>query len=276
MRDTLLSLAVGGLAMVVAGSASAATIIPTSFGAGADALINLGTSSNVNKGGNVNAGAQNVSKAPNNLDDLNSPFTARTILRFDLSGLPAGTITDAFFTFSVRRLDAMRVSLFGLDDADTQDAAPGLGGFEEDTVTADNAPPLKSGSGTGFNTRVGTETFTQAIGLTTLDSFPTFVTFTLALGPLKDVLVDFLNADTNGLVSFMMASDVPPQLNDAPSFSIWTKEGQAAGTLAAVAPTLTVTVAPSVVPVPAALPLLLSGLAGLGIVGWRRKQKAAA
>lgn len=59
MRDALLSLAVGGLAMVAAGSASAATI-PTSFGAGADALINLGTSSNVNKGGNVNGGVQNV------------------------------------------------------------------------------------------------------------------------------------------------------------------------------------------------------------------------
>jgi hypothetical protein len=275
MRDTLLSLAVGGFAMVAVGSASATTInVPTSFGAGADALVNLGTSSNVNKGGIVNAGVQNVSKAPNNQDDLNSPFTARSILRFDLSDLPVGTITDAYFTFSVRFLDVITASIYGLDDTDPQDAVVGSGGFEEDLITADNAPLLKSSTMTGFNTRVGTESFTQTVGLTTTNSFPTFVTFTLALGPLKNTLVNFLNADTNDLVSFMMVSDVPPKLTNAPGFGFWTKEGQDDQIAAAVAPTLTITVAPSVVPVPAALPLILTGLAGVGLMGWRQRKAA--
>ena len=51
-------------------------------------------------------------------------------------------------------------------------------------------------------------------------------------------------------------------------------EGQDAGIAAAVAPSLTITVAPSVVPVPAALSLMLTGLAGLGLMGWRRRKAA--
>jgi hypothetical protein len=83
-----------------------------------------------------------------------------------------------------------------------------------------------------------------------------------------------LNADTNDLVSFMMLSDAAPTLNNAQGFSFWSKEGVADGIAAAVAPTLTITVAASVVPVPAALPLLLTGLVGLGLVGWRKRKAA--
>jgi len=39
---------------------------------------------------------------------------------------------------------------------------------------------------------------------------------------------------------------------------------------------LSVSTTPSAVPLPAALPLFATGLAGLGLLGWRRKKKAAA
>jgi hypothetical protein len=84
--------------------------------------------------------------------DPDSPFTSRVILRFDLSGLPSGVITDAYFTFSVRFLEQLTVSIRRLGDADPQDAAPVSGGFLEGSITADNAPPL---TGTGFVTGVG-------------------------------------------------------------------------------------------------------------------------
>jgi hypothetical protein len=39
---------------------------------------------------------------------------------------------------------------------------------------------------------------------------------------------------------------------------------------------LTVTLAPTTTPLPAALPLFAAGLGGLGLLGWRRKRKVAA
>ena len=94
---------VGGLALIWASSASAATIvdIKTSFGFGADTHINLGNSSNKNNGNKTANGVQSACQGANNCND-DSAFTARPILRFDLSGLPNGTITDAYFTFAVR------------------------------------------------------------------------------------------------------------------------------------------------------------------------------
>jgi hypothetical protein len=41
-----------------------------------------------------------------------------------------------------------------------------------------------------------------------------------------------------------------------------------------VADNMNVTLAPSAVPVPAALPLFATGLGGLGLLGWRKKRKA--
>ena len=276
MRHVVVSLALAGIFMLHAASASATTI-STSFGFGADTHINLGSNSGKNNGDSDANGVQNVSKAANAVSDPDSPFTARAIVRFDLSGLPQGTITDAFFTFSVRFLNTFTVSMRGLVDSDLQDAAPGSGGYLENSISHDTAPSLA----TGFADTLGAETFTQSVGIsgngtrvtTVNDTSPTFVTFAESAGTFKSNLLNFLNADTNGLVSIMLISNASPTLTNAPGFSFWSKEGAAAGIAAAVAPTLTVTVDSAVVPVPATLPLILTSLVGLGLIGRRARKK---
>jgi hypothetical protein len=61
-----------------------------------------------------------------------------------------------------------------------------------------------------------------------------------------------------------------------PGTYVWTWGAAAAATLngAAVLNTFTIQIGP--VPLPATLPLFATGLAGLGLLGWRRKKKAIA
>ena len=110
------------------------------------------------------------------------------------------------------------------------------------------------------------------------DADPTLVTFGLTAGLFKTRLVTRLNEDTNDLVSFRMFSE-SSGLFTIPSFSFYSKEGADPdgpfNFASARAPKLTVTIEElNVIPVPVALPLLLSGLAGLGLIGWRKRKAA--
>ncbi len=242
------------LAVSMTGRVEAATMdIPTSFGFGADTHVNLGGSSGLNKGASTANGVQEAFVGPSSTS-TNSAFTARPILRFDLSALPAGVIIDAWFTFAVRfiRNTTLGLTLTGLSDGDAQDAEPGAGGWEELMINADNAP--------AFNVFIGNRVLVPADEVfLNSGASPIFKTFGFTGG--QDALVDALNADSNDLISFMLTSG-SPSLAPLPSFSFWSKEGQTGGEIAAVAPTLTVVIDESTaIPLPAALPLLATGLA---------------
>ncbi len=71
--------------------------------------------------------------------------------------------------------------------------------------------------------------------------------------------------DTNGLITFAIL----PLFNSPQGIQFFSKENLDGGLF----PTLQLTFTPStVVPIPAALPLLLSGLLGLAAIGWRRRR----
>lgn len=240
--------------------------IPTSFGFGADTHINFGSGSNNNNGASVANGVQEAF-AGSNTTNTDSAFTARPFLRFDLGGLPNGVITDAHITFAARFVTNrnITVEMLGLQDGHAQDAAPGSGGWDELTLTRNNAP-----ASTAFTTTVGREQLHTEIPLTAGDPAPTFVTFSASAGTFKDDLIDFLNADTNGFVTMMMVSQ-NPSLAPLPSFSFWSKEGEASGETAAVAPTLSITIETAVAMPEAATAIILAfGVFAIGAFRRRR------
>jgi len=66
--------------------------------------------------------------------------------------------------------------------------------------------------------------------------------------------------------------------SDAGTFTVEASTSNGVGLPPITSNDVTVTVVPEVTqtPLPAALPLFATGLGGLGLLGWRRKQKAQA
>ena len=81
----------------------------------------------------------------------------------------------------------------------------------------------------------------------------------------------FYSYDTNGLLADVGTTDLFPT---APIGA--TEDASGHFTYVAGANTYNGVSGVSAVPLPAALPLFATGLAGLGLLGWRRKKKAAA
>jgi hypothetical protein len=193
--------------------------------------------------------------------DYNNSFTRDAFLRFDLAGIN-GTVTAATLTLGVRATENAQAETIAFNiivDGHAQDAAPGAGGWEESTLTMNNsglvnaAVPLLQAISGGSVTVPGT-------------AVPNLVT-TVQWSHAN--LVALLNADTNGLVTFVIEgspSSSPLGVN------FWTKENIAGGFI----PTLELTYeAIATVAEPTGIALFGFGLAGLGAAMRRRRQDPA-
>lgn len=267
----IMSIGVVAAALIMAPRGDAATInLTTAVGLGADTFLNGGGTDSPNfpvvarRDSNFGGREELVVKyAPlgsnNNSTDFDSRFTRVTLLRFDLSSV-VGTVTAASLTLGVKLTEDasdgnpanVSVSLQALKEVSPFDAAPLGGGWDETGITMAS---FTAGGGfsdltavAGLNTVLGGQTSTQFTGSLVLSS---------VLG------------DTNGLLTFAIL----PFLNSPQGIQFFSKENQDGGLF----PTLQLTVeGVSPVPIPAALPLFLSGLLGLGVMARRRRKQTTA
>jgi hypothetical protein len=199
----------------------------------------------------TNYGAQATAQIKRD-DDSN--FTRKSYFGFDLSGLPTGTIIDAALSFefvtglgNTGETTQWTFELYGL-------TAQNLDGWDETTITWNNAP--------ANNTALSNSPSQVILSETT--SLATFTRFGAGVGvqsiPADPDLLNFLLSDTNDLVSFILVrtTDAPAGQNYV--HSIATKEN----TSQVLRPTLSVTVdSAQPVPAPGTLALLALGIAGL-------------
>jgi hypothetical protein len=120
-----------------------------------------------------------------------------------------------------------------------------------------------------FNGPIMPQSYSFSDGLQTLTNANSSVQFfdiaTNSGGDITATLVTILGLGFNQIVLGAFSDDAT---NSPPSSGISSAFSEAPGTWQRTDV--------SVVPVPAALPLLASGLGALGLIGWRRKRKAAA
>ncbi|MEM6331887.1 MAG: DNRLRE domain-containing protein [Planctomycetota bacterium] len=163
----------------------------------ADAYVGHGNDNNVNYGA---ATTLNTTRWINNFLGNSD----KTWIRFDLNGATPGTITDAEFSLALAdetaRFGIFDFEVYGLNEGVSGEAPAGSGGWDEATITGANAPG-----------NVVTSTFeVDAAETTLLGTFtkPVFnpqagETVGITAGPGSD-LVNFLNADTNGVVTLIV------------------------------------------------------------------------
>lgn len=233
-------------------SSAATFTITTADGTGADsAIINTGgSSSTTNYGGDNNV----TIKFLHNIYGITGSaiWSQKAYLRFDLdaAGVSAAVDTaslDLDF-IAVNNLGQPRqVNVFGLTDGHGDE------NWLENTITWSNAPANDVNSVGGAYTTPGTAGVTSdAIFLGTYDMAAGNGVHSLS----NQNLVDFLNADTNGIVTFILtasgidAADVNQQ--------IVTKEGVGDPYNLGNIPTLNVTT----IPEPASVALFAAGLIG--------------
>lgn len=258
-------LTAGVCAFGMSGAAAHAESITTAAGNGADAYVISGSPDS-------NFGTSGDLQVKN--DGSNDAFNRKTYLRFDLTqftsfthaaggssltltydGNPAPSsvtwnYTDTTFSYE----------LFGLNNGTAGDAS---GGWTESGITGitwNNAPGNTTTDGTTFSSSVATDLGSATIAIE--PSAGTTLTFSSA------ALTNFLNADTNGLVTLMVVRNTPPQNGANGYLDFASKENT--GRFAA--PTLSVSAAP----LPGAIPgfaVLASGLAAAGWWNGRRRSR---
>lgn len=198
--------------------------ITTGIGDGADVFV----------GGGVNAGT-NFNDDPNNQiwvqAGTNADAYRKGYLRFDLSGIK-GAYQGAELTLQVRIDNAVRVSVYGLNDGASGDAGSGSTGWGENAITWNNAPGNNTGSGTGVTSAA-----------TLLGTFDMTDTSDNSSGPYvfsSSGLLSFLNADTNGRATMILTGSASIGGDGGLSAGFYTKEHTpAGGSLGDAAPKLT-------------------------------------
>ena len=180
----------------------------------------------------------------------------RTYIRFDLSSL-SGQISAAELKLSIAGNNGLaKTNLFGLNDGDTGE------NWGETTITWANAPGAGEADQGGYRTLDSN----KVMLLKSRNDVASFQTDDVMSFQGQNI-VDFLNNDTNNMVTFILTDgeNAYYAYNSFDGIAFWSKEKGGGYP----APTLTLTT----VPLPPAAVLFVSALAGLTFVG-RRKGRA--
>jgi len=249
MKPLLQILVASAFGLVVAVGAirgeAALITIDTDDGQGADARIRGGANAGMNFGADNFVGIRFAPAGANQLTN-----SRKTYLRFDLSalGVTAASVqlqltSTNDFTIPV---GGVTFDLYGLNNLDAGES------WAEGSITWNNAPQNNTASPNGFlggATLLGSTTFASiADGDTLTFSFPS--------------MAAFINADTNNLVTFMLASQL---VNPTNNYTFASKENTESPH-----PTLLIT------PVPEPSSLALLGLGFCGLVGFNKRKKLQA
>lgn len=216
-----------------------------------DAYVRSGTGANV---------AHGATDSGNLVVKSTGTDTSRkSYVQFDIAGL-AGRIQDAAIDLQVNINNGnpsgstgpaqFTLEVFGLNDGAGE-------GWNESTLTFNNAP----GNAAGNGVNAGLTTFLGSINIPAINpaltTDPILISFADIMASSPDALVNFLNADTDGLVTFILR-----RTSDSGSFNLGFFSSEATG---GAGPVLRVNIA---VPEPATA---LLGVIGLVVLARRRR-----
>jgi hypothetical protein len=242
-------------ASIVSSAASAATL-----GVAADTYVMRNSTTD------NSAAAPLIVKNGNNPPDNSTDRV--TFLRFDTTGLTPVTAASLTLAIHNNAVPAgFQVQLYGIPDGAANE------NFDASTLTFANSGYTTTSTAdlTDNNvldaslTLLGTYTFDQAIAQGTAGTSPGAMTFYDAGG----ALTSFLNADTNHVAAFLLAT---PTHNDSNTVAFWSRDN----TTSQPIPTLATNADAVVVPEPAAAALLLVPLAAASALSRRRRSRNTA
>lgn len=200
--------------------------LTTADGDGADVYVEWGLGDDTNFNGSANNPNLELKVQKHTTADA----TRKTYLRFDMTTATT-QIDQVDLVLEVRIENAVRISVYGLNDGASGDGAPGSGGWDETTLTWNNAPANNTASADGVTSAA-----------TLLDTFDMIDTADHPSGPYAlssydhAALLNFINSDTNDLVTFILTGSDSIGGDGGLAANFWSKEhtpsGGSAGDLA--------------------------------------------
>lgn len=258
MRRNLARIALVLAGPVMMSGAVQAAIITTATGTnGADSWVQA------NSAGTNNGSSQvvNVRTSDSSTGTVRNDLT---YLRFDISSIQPGTVTNASLGLYNNRAPLggsynRKINVYGLLNGDAGDSATG---WTESGINYNNAPGLVSPPPTNGSSSGIDSTRTVLLGYFTTGGTTGDL---ISTGDLS-ALASFLNADTNGLVTLILATDDTTNSNQEryASKEATSLSSGPAVTAGTYAPRLEVSVA---IPEPASL-------GGLGVMGLALRRRA--